>query len=57
MFYAQGGYRNIMDMNSYLGGFYVTLVVDCSWVMNVVPSNAKINTLGIIYECGFIGTY
>merc|ERR1711915_584555 len=27
------------------------------WVMNVVPSDAKHNTLGVIYERGLIGTY
>ena len=27
------------------------------WVMNVVPSDAKHNTLGVIYEWGLIGTY
>ena len=54
---GQGGYRNIMDMNSDLGGFVAALENDWSWVMNVVPSDAKLNTLGAIYECGLIGTY
>ena len=46
-----------MDMISDLGGFAATLANDCSWVMNVVPSDAKLNILGAIYERGLIGTY
>ena len=53
----KGRYRNIMDMNAYLGGFAAALVNDPVWVMNVVPSDAKHNTLGVIYEWGLIGTY
>ena len=53
----KGRYRNIMDMNAYLGGFAAALVNDPVWVMNVVPSDAKHNTLGVIYERGLIGTY
>lgn len=52
-----GRYRNILDMNSYLGGFAAALVEDPVWVMNVVPAEAKSNTLGVIYERGLIGTY
>lgn len=49
-------YRNIMDMNAGLGGFAAALSKYPVWVMNVVPT-AKNNTLGVIYERGFIGTY
>ncbi|KAJ4827222.1 hypothetical protein Tsubulata_034563 [Turnera subulata] len=52
-----GRYRNILDMNAYLGGFAAALVDDPVWVMNAVPAQAKINTLGVIYERGLIGTY
>ncbi|XVF12445.1 hypothetical protein REPUB_Repub08aG0119000 [Reevesia pubescens] len=53
----QGRYRNILDMNAYLGGFAAALIDDPVWVMNVVPVEAKVNTLGVIYERGLIGTY
>ncbi|GFY92916.1 S-adenosyl-L-methionine-dependent methyltransferases superfamily protein [Actinidia rufa] len=52
-----GQYRNIMDMNAGIGGFAAALVNYPVWVMNVVPSDAKNNTLGVIYERGLIGTY
>ena len=52
-----GRYRNVLDMNAYLGGFAAALFEDPVWVMNVVPVEAKINTLGVIYERGLIGTY
>ncbi|XP_010061323.2 probable methyltransferase PMT15 [Eucalyptus grandis] len=52
-----GRYRNLLDMNAYLGGFAATLVQDPVWVLNVVPVEAKVNTLGAIYERGLIGTY
>lgn len=54
---AYGRYRNIMDMNAGLGGFAAALAKDDVWVMNVVPSDAKHNTLGVIYERGLIGSY
>lgn len=54
---GQGGYRNLLDMNANLGGFAAALVNDPVWVMNVVPSTMKTNTLGVIYERGLIGTY
>ncbi|XP_057858390.2 probable methyltransferase PMT17 [Cryptomeria japonica] len=54
---AHGRYRNIMDMNAHMGGFSAALANDPVWVMNVVPVDAKDNTLGIIYERGLIGTY
>ncbi|KAG7994287.1 hypothetical protein I3843_01G050900 [Carya illinoinensis] len=54
----RGRYRNLLDMNSYLGGFSAALVVDDPvWVMNIVPVEAEVNTLGVIYERGLIGTY
>lgn len=52
-----GRYRNLLDMNSYLGGFAAALIHDPVWVMNVVPVEAETNTLGVIYERGLIGTY
>ncbi|XP_077211993.1 S-adenosyl-L-methionine-dependent methyltransferases superfamily protein isoform X2 [Tasmannia lanceolata] len=52
-----GKYRNIMDMNAELGGFAAALSKYPVWVMNVVPSDSKNNTLGMIYERGLIGTY
>ncbi|WVZ16772.1 hypothetical protein V8G54_009754 [Vigna mungo] len=53
----RGRYRNLLDMNSYLGGFAAALVDDPVWVMNIVPVEAEINTLGVVYERGLIGTY
>ncbi|XP_058210977.1 probable methyltransferase PMT15 [Rhododendron vialii] len=50
-------YRNLLDMNSHLGGFAAVLIDDPVWVMNVMPVEAKVNTLGVIYERGLIGTY
>ncbi|XP_061359876.1 probable methyltransferase PMT16 [Gastrolobium bilobum] len=52
-----GRYRNLLDMNAYLGGFAAALIEDPVWVMNVVPVQAEVNTLGAIYERGLIGTY
>ncbi|KAM7262392.1 hypothetical protein ACFE04_021469 [Oxalis oulophora] len=52
-----GRYRNLLDMNAYLGGFAAAFVDDPVWVMNVVPVEAAKNTLGAIYERGLIGTY
>ncbi|KAK6926279.1 putative S-adenosyl-L-methionine-dependent methyltransferase [Dillenia turbinata] len=52
-----GRYRNLLDMNAYLGGFAAALIKDPLWVMNVVPVEAKVYTLGVIYERGLIGTY
>ncbi|CAN1177850.1 Probable methyltransferase PMT18 [Linum perenne] len=53
----QGRYRNVMDMNAYLGGFAAALIKYPVWVMNVVPVDSNHDTLGAIYERGFIGTY
>ncbi|KAF5443316.1 hypothetical protein F2P56_035879, partial [Juglans regia] len=52
-----GRYRNIMDMNAGMGGFAAALVSPKLWVMNVVPTIAEKNTLGVIYERGLIGIY
>lgn len=52
-----GRYRNVLDMNAHLGGFAAALIDDPVWVMNVVPVEVKINTLGVIYDRGLIGTY
>ncbi|KAK8914514.1 putative methyltransferase PMT19 [Platanthera zijinensis] len=52
-----GKHRNILDMNAGLGGFAAALAMYPVWVMNVIPENSLINTLGIIYERGLIGTY
>lgn len=54
---SKGRYRNIMDMNAGLGGFAAALASEKVWVMNVVPFDAKDNSLGVIYERGLIGTY
>ncbi|KAK7854863.1 putative methyltransferase pmt19 [Quercus suber] len=50
-------FRNVMDMNAGFGGFAAALTKCPVWVMNVVPFDAKNNTLGIVYERGLIGTY
>ncbi|XP_015895102.1 probable methyltransferase PMT2 [Ziziphus jujuba] len=52
-----GRYRNIMDMNAGLGGFAAALQSPKLWVMNVMPTIAEKNTLGVIYERGLIGIY
>lgn len=54
---THGRYRNVMDMNAKLGGFAAALAKYPVWVMNVVPSDSRRDTLGVIYERGFIGTY
>ncbi|PKA46496.1 putative methyltransferase PMT17 [Apostasia shenzhenica] len=54
---TQGRYRNVMDMNANLGGFAAAMEKFPVWVMNVVPVNSDRDTLGVIYERGFIGTY
>lgn len=50
-------YRNIMDMNAGLGGFAAALESLKSWVMNVVPTAAAKDTLGVVFERGLIGIY
>lgn len=52
-----GRYRNLLDMNAYLGGFAAALVDLPVWVMNMVPVDVTVNTLGVIYERGLIGSY
>ncbi|KAM7269058.1 hypothetical protein ACFE04_024555 [Oxalis oulophora] len=54
---SKGRYRNVMDMNAYLGGFAAAMVKYPVWVMNVVPANSNVDTLGVVYERGLIGTY
>ncbi|KAK8944103.1 putative methyltransferase PMT17 [Platanthera zijinensis] len=54
---SHGQYRNVMDMNANLGGFTAAIEKYQVWVMNVVPTNSDHDTLGVIYERGFIGTY
>ncbi|KAL0730801.1 hypothetical protein Bca4012_026895 [Brassica carinata] len=54
---SHGRFRNIMDMNAYLGGFAAAMLKYPSWTMNVVPVDAEKQTLGVIYERGLIGTY
>lgn len=54
---SKGRYRNVMDMNAYLGGFAAAVSKYPVWVMNTVPANTNQDTLGVIYERGFIGAY
>ncbi|XAR51930.1 Sarcosine/dimethylglycine N-methyltransferase [Bertholletia excelsa] len=51
----RNSFRNIMDMNSNLGGFAAALKDKDVWVMNVAPVNAS-SRLKIIYDRGLIGT-
>ncbi|KAK6146466.1 hypothetical protein DH2020_020335 [Rehmannia glutinosa] len=53
----RGLIRNVMDMNANLGGFAAAVMKYPVWVMNVVPTASHPDTLGVIYERGFIGTY
>ncbi|PSR87543.1 Methyltransferase [Actinidia chinensis var. chinensis] len=48
-------FRNIMDMNSNLGGFAAAVKDKEVWVMNVAPVNSS-SKLKIIYDRGLIGT-
>ncbi|KAA8542419.1 hypothetical protein F0562_023445 [Nyssa sinensis] len=52
-----GRYRNIMDMNAGLGSFAAALESPKLWVMNVMPTIAEKDTLGVIYQRGLIGIY
>ncbi|GMH16853.1 hypothetical protein Nepgr_018694 [Nepenthes gracilis] len=52
-----GRYRNIMDMNAGLGSFAAALESPKLWVMNVMPTIARKDTLGVIFERGLIGIY
>ncbi|PSS30195.1 Methyltransferase [Actinidia chinensis var. chinensis] len=47
-------FRNIMDMNSNLGGFAAAVKDKDVWVMNVAPVNSS-SKLKIIYDRGLIG--
>lgn len=47
--------RNVMDMNSNLGGFAAALKEKDVWVMNVAPVNMS-SRLKIVYDRGLIGT-
>lgn len=44
-------------MNAGVGSFAVAIESPKSWVMNVVPTISKKDTLGVIYERGLIGIY
>ncbi|KAF5734146.1 S-adenosyl-L-methionine-dependent methyltransferases superfamily protein [Tripterygium wilfordii] len=55
--FDSGRYRNIMDMNAGLGSFAAALESSKLWVMNVMPTIAERDTLGVIYERGLIGIY
>ncbi|KAL9999823.1 putative S-adenosyl-L-methionine-dependent methyltransferase [Helianthus debilis subsp. tardiflorus] len=46
-----------MDMNAGLGSFAAALESPKSWVMNVMPTVSKKDTLGVIFERGLIGIY
>ncbi|XP_047322006.1 probable methyltransferase PMT9 [Impatiens glandulifera] len=48
-------FRNVMDMNSNLGGFAAALKDEDVWVMNVAPVNSS-SRLKIVYDRGLIGT-
>lgn len=52
-----GRYRNVMDMNAGLGSFAAAIESSNLWVMNVMPTTAEKDTLGIIFERGLIGIY
>lgn len=47
--------RNVMDMNSNLGGFAAALNEKDVWVMNVAPVHVSAR-LKIVYDRGLIGT-
>ncbi|KAK6913063.1 putative S-adenosyl-L-methionine-dependent methyltransferase [Dillenia turbinata] len=51
----RNSFRNIMDMNSNLGGFAAALKDKDVWVMNVASVNESVK-LKIIYDRGLIGT-
>ncbi|KAE8660841.1 putative methyltransferase PMT13 [Hibiscus syriacus] len=48
--------RNVMDINTFFGGFAAALKSDPVWVMNVVPARKPL-TLDVIYDRGLIGVY
>ncbi|XP_050384021.1 probable methyltransferase PMT9 [Argentina anserina] len=51
----RNSFRNVMDMNSHLGGFATALNGKDVWVMNVAPVHVSAN-LKIVYDRGLIGT-
>lgn len=51
----RNSFRNVMDMNSHLGGFAAALNGKDVWVMNVASVHASAN-LKIVYDRGLIGT-
>lgn len=51
----KNSFRNIMDMNSNLGGFAASLKDKDVWVMNVISAHES-GKLKIIYDRGLIGT-
>lgn len=51
----KNSFRNIMDMNSNLGGFAAALNDKDVWIMNVAPVNSS-SKLKIVYDRGLIGT-
>ncbi|CAH9144038.1 unnamed protein product [Cuscuta epithymum] len=52
-----GRYRNIMDMNAGLGSFAAAIESPKLWVMNVMPTIANSENLGIIFDRGLIGIF
>jgi hypothetical protein len=44
-------------MNAYMGGFAAAMIDDPVCVVNIVPVEAEINTICVVYERGLIGTY
>ena len=48
--------QNVMDMNSFYGGFAAALSLKPVWVMNIIPPSLR-NTLPAIYDRGLIGTF
>ncbi|XP_062010231.1 probable methyltransferase PMT9 [Rosa rugosa] len=51
----RNSFRNVMDMNSQLGGFATALNGKDVWVMNVAPVHVSAK-LKIVYDRGLIGT-
>ena len=49
-------FRNVMDMNSHVGGFGAALSTSRPvWVMNVAPADST--ALGTVYDRGMLGIY
>jgi len=45
----RGRYRNLVDMNAYLGGFAAALLDNLVWVMKIVLVEAEKSTLLVLY--------